>query len=53
LKLIGILEGIDEGYLENKVVGLPNAHLPSDHISIAAEFRFLTNGPVGKEDGKK
>lgn len=33
-----VLGEVDKGYLE-KVVGFPNAHFPSDHICIIAEFR--------------
>ncbi|EDR11685.1 uncharacterized protein LACBIDRAFT_142382, partial [Laccaria bicolor S238N-H82] len=33
-----ILSGVDKDYLE-KVVGFPNAHFPSDHVCIVAEFR--------------
>ncbi|KAJ3510217.1 hypothetical protein NLJ89_g4809 [Agrocybe chaxingu] len=33
-----VLGGLDKGYLE-KVVGFPNPHFPSDHVSIVAEFR--------------
>jgi len=33
-----VLGEVDKGYLE-KVVGFPNAHFPSDHISLCAEFR--------------
>ncbi|KNZ80216.1 Glucose-repressible alcohol dehydrogenase transcriptional effector [Termitomyces sp. J132] len=34
----GALGEVDKGYLE-KVVGFPNAHFPSDHMCITAEFR--------------
>ncbi|RDB16704.1 Glucose-repressible alcohol dehydrogenase transcriptional effector [Hypsizygus marmoreus] len=33
-----VLGGVDKAYLE-KVVGFPNAHFPSDHVCIIAEFR--------------
>lgn len=33
-----VLGEVDRSYLE-KVVGFPNAHFPSDHVSIASEFR--------------
>lgn len=33
-----VLGEVNQPYLE-KVVGFPNAHYPSDHISIAAEFK--------------
>ncbi|BFZ60804.1 Glucose-repressible alcohol dehydrogenase transcriptional effector [Saitoella coloradoensis] len=39
LEVKGLLGGVDESYLE-RVVGFPNAHFPSDHIGIMAEFKF-------------
>lgn len=39
LGVSGLLAGVDEHYISS-VVGLPNCHLPSDHISILAEFKF-------------
>jgi CCR4-NOT transcription complex subunit 6 len=39
LSVTGLLGEIDQSYL-NKVVGFPNAHFPSDHISILAELRI-------------
>ncbi|KAG5437088.1 hypothetical protein PCANB_001209 [Pneumocystis canis] len=41
LEVIGLLQEVDRQYL-NGVVGFPNAHFPSDHISILAEFKFLS-----------
>jgi len=38
LSVRSVLGEIDKTYLE-KVVGFPNAHFPSDHICIGAEFR--------------
>jgi CCR4-NOT transcription complex subunit 6 len=38
LEVNAILGGVDKDYLE-KVVGFPNAHFPSDHLCIVAEFR--------------
>jgi len=38
LAVNGVLSEIDSSYLE-KVVGFPNAHFPSDHICLVAEFR--------------
>ncbi|CAG8492508.1 21725_t:CDS:2 [Rhizophagus irregularis] len=38
LSVTGLLGGIDKEYL-TKMVGFPNAHFPSDHIVILAEFR--------------
>jgi CCR4-NOT transcription complex subunit 6 len=35
----GLLGEVDRTYLE-KVVGFPNAHFPSDHISLMAELKF-------------
>ncbi|CAE6441736.1 unnamed protein product [Rhizoctonia solani] len=35
-----VLGEVDQTYL-SKVVGFPNAHFPSDHVLIAAEFRIL------------
>ncbi|KAL9544644.1 hypothetical protein MBANPS3_007511 [Mucor bainieri] len=39
LDAISLLGPIDPDYLA-KVVGFPNAHFPSDHIPIMAEFKF-------------
>ncbi|KAK7044271.1 Glucose-repressible alcohol dehydrogenase transcriptional effector [Paramarasmius palmivorus] len=38
LAVNSVLDTIDEAYLE-KSVGFPNAHFPSDHVCIMAEFR--------------
>jgi CCR4-NOT transcription complex subunit 6 len=38
LSVTGLLGEVDPAYL-SKVVGFPNAHFPSDHISILAEFK--------------
>ncbi|KAF9010749.1 Endonuclease/exonuclease/phosphatase [Cyathus striatus] len=38
LGINGVLGGVDVKYLE-KEVGFPNAHFPSDHICLIAEFR--------------
>ncbi|KAG5641853.1 hypothetical protein DXG03_004112 [Asterophora parasitica] len=38
LAVNALLGEVDAGYLE-KVVGFPNAHFPSDHVLIVAEFR--------------
>ncbi|KAI9190472.1 Glucose-repressible alcohol dehydrogenase transcriptional effector [Blastocladiella emersonii ATCC 22665] len=38
LSVIGLLGGVDKNYCK-KVVGFPNAHFPSDHIPLLAEFR--------------
>lgn len=39
LSVTGLLGEIDQSYI-SKVVGFPNAHFPSDHISILAELKF-------------
>ncbi|KAN0065140.1 Glucose-repressible alcohol dehydrogenase transcriptional effector [Thecaphora frezii] len=38
LAVTGLLGEVDKGYL-SKVVGFPNAHFPSDHVCILAEYR--------------
>ncbi|KAI0081942.1 hypothetical protein K474DRAFT_1655835 [Panus rudis PR-1116 ss-1] len=38
LAVNSVLGEVDRSYLD-KVVGFPNAHFPSDHLCIAAEFR--------------
>ena len=38
LSVIGLLGEVDQNYL-NKIVGFPNVHFPSDHLSLFAEFR--------------
>ncbi|KAG8700485.1 Glucose-repressible alcohol dehydrogenase transcriptional effector [Ceratobasidium sp. 395] len=35
-----VLGEIDKDYL-SKCVGFPNAHFPSDHIQVSAQFRIL------------
>ncbi|ODV61618.1 CCR4-NOT core exoribonuclease subunit CCR4 ASCRUDRAFT_33819 [Ascoidea rubescens DSM 1968] len=42
LNVKGLLGKIDEKYLEN-VIGLPNAHFPSDHIPLVAKYSFKKN----------
>lgn len=39
LSVTGLLGEVDSTYL-GKVVGFPNAHWPSDHISVLAEFKW-------------
>jgi len=39
LSVTALLGEVDQSYL-NKVVGFPNAHFPSDHIYILAEFKI-------------
>ncbi|KAI0364341.1 hypothetical protein BV20DRAFT_929784, partial [Pilatotrama ljubarskyi] len=38
LSVNSILGAVDPSYLD-KAVGFPNAHFPSDHLSIVSEFR--------------
>ncbi|KAF9050210.1 Endonuclease/exonuclease/phosphatase [Panaeolus papilionaceus] len=40
-----VLGDVDKGYLE-KVVGFPNPHYPSDHVSIVSEFRIKPPRPA-------
>ncbi|KAG8970351.1 Glucose-repressible alcohol dehydrogenase transcriptional effector [Tulasnella sp. 419] len=49
LTVEGVLGEVDEKYLE-KVVGFPNAHFPSDHVCIIADFRVNRQKEV-KEGG--
>ncbi|TIB81323.1 glucose-repressible alcohol dehydrogenase transcriptional effector [Wallemia mellicola] len=39
LSVIGLLGEVDQSYL-NKIVGFPNVHFPSDHLSLFTEFRL-------------
>jgi len=39
LSVLGLLGGVEREYM-SRVVGFPNAHFPSDHIPILAEFKF-------------
>lgn len=41
LSVTGLLGEVDKDYL-SRVVGFPNAHWPSDHISVLAEFKIRT-----------
>ncbi|KAG9293308.1 hypothetical protein G9A89_007554 [Geosiphon pyriformis] len=45
LTVTGLLGGIDKEYLK-KIVGFPNAHFPSDHVVILAEFRLKPPAPI-------
>ncbi|KAI9137825.1 Endonuclease/exonuclease/phosphatase [Paraphysoderma sedebokerense] len=47
MNVIGLLGGIDKSYTD-KCVGFPNAHFPSDHIPILAEFRVT---PPSQQNG--
>jgi len=39
LSVLGLLGGVEREYM-SRVVGFPNAHFPSDHVPILAEFKF-------------
>ncbi|KAI8357127.1 Endonuclease/exonuclease/phosphatase [Mortierella sp. GBAus27b] len=39
LSVLGLLGGVEKEYM-SRVVGFPNAHFPSDHVPILAEFKF-------------
>ncbi|KAL7750482.1 Glucose-repressible alcohol dehydrogenase transcriptional effector [Sorochytrium milnesiophthora] len=39
MSVIGTLGGVEKAYVD-KCVGFPNAHFPSDHIPVLAEFRL-------------
>ncbi|KAI9224207.1 Endonuclease/exonuclease/phosphatase [Blastocladiella britannica] len=39
LSVVGLLGGVDKSFTR-KCVGFPNAHFPSDHIPLLAEFRI-------------
>ncbi|WFD22438.1 poly(A)-specific ribonuclease [Malassezia equina] len=41
----GLLGEVDTGYL-SRVVGFPNAHFPSDHVCILAEFKMPPRRPA-------
>ncbi|ORY31627.1 Endonuclease/exonuclease/phosphatase [Naematelia encephala] len=40
IKVTSVLGDVDRAYLD-KAVGFPNAHFPSDHIPVFAQFRIL------------
>ncbi|KAK9456971.1 Endonuclease/exonuclease/phosphatase [Dipodascopsis uninucleata] len=42
LNVMGLIGEVDKEYM-SKVVGFPNAHFPSDHISIFAQLQFRKN----------
>ncbi|GES85481.1 glucose-repressible alcohol dehydrogenase transcriptional effector [Rhizophagus clarus] len=48
LSVTGLLGGIDKEYL-TKMVGFPNAHFPSDHVVILAEFRVKPPQPIPQQ----
>eukprot|EP01135_Chromosphaera_perkinsii_P012169 Nk52_evm7s2604 gene=Nk52_evmTU7s2604 len=37
----GLVGGVNTTYMENTFLGCPNAHFPSDHISLMTEFKLL------------
>ncbi|KAI1316069.1 Glucose-repressible alcohol dehydrogenase transcriptional effector [Mortierella claussenii] len=39
LSVLGLLGGVEKEYM-SRVVGFPNAHFPSDHVPILAEFKI-------------
>ncbi|KAI9239814.1 MAG: Endonuclease/exonuclease/phosphatase [Podila humilis] len=45
--VLGLLGGVEKEYM-SRVVGFPNAHFPSDHIPILAEFKFRTQATASK-----
>ncbi|RHZ79076.1 hypothetical protein Glove_152g102 [Diversispora epigaea] len=47
LTVTGLLGGVDREYL-SKMVGFPNAHFPSDHVVILAEFRIKNLQPISQ-----
>ncbi|CAD6909995.1 unnamed protein product [Tilletia controversa] len=49
LAVSGLLGDVDRAYRE-KVVGFPNAHFPSDHVCLLAEFT-VRPGPVSTAGG--
>lgn len=53
LSVRGLLGEIDKEYTSH-YIGLPNAHLPSDHIPLMAEFHLRDNGHgISKKDGRR
>ena len=41
MKLLGVLGPMDENwFIDNKVVGCPHPHVPSDHFSLFVEFEM-------------
>ncbi|EPQ25897.1 uncharacterized protein PFL1_06570 [Pseudozyma flocculosa PF-1] len=51
LAVTGLLGEVDRGYL-SKVVGFPNAHFPSDHVCILAEYRVKHPNTAGSTGPK-
>jgi CCR4-NOT transcription complex subunit 6 len=47
LQVLGQLGPYDqEWFRENKVIGCPHPHVPSDHFSLMVEFEMLIQPPV-------
>ncbi|XP_052775665.1 CCR4-NOT transcription complex subunit 6-like [Mya arenaria] len=58
MNLLGVLGPMDENwFIENKVVGCPHPHIPSDHFSLFVEFEMPVPYPdintILKEDSHK
>ncbi|KAG0021391.1 Glucose-repressible alcohol dehydrogenase transcriptional effector [Entomortierella chlamydospora] len=47
LSVLGLLGGVEKEYM-SRVVGFPNAHFPSDHVPILAEFKFRSQSTIPK-----
>lgn len=47
LSVLGLLGGVEKEYM-SRVVGFPNAHFPSDHVPILAEFKFQAQKSLPK-----
>ena len=55
MEVKGLLGNVDEQYLR-RVPGFPNAHFPSDHLALKAEFAIQpqkTNKPIDGEHGSR
>ncbi|XP_052071498.1 CCR4-NOT transcription complex subunit 6-like isoform X2 [Mytilus californianus] len=47
--LLGLLGPLDEGWFrQNKVVGCPHPHIPSDHFSLLVDFEMSLPFPSGR-----
>ncbi|KAG0066734.1 Glucose-repressible alcohol dehydrogenase transcriptional effector [Linnemannia elongata] len=47
LNVLGLLGGVEKEYM-SRCVGFPNAHFPSDHVPILAEFKFRSQASLPK-----
>ncbi|OAQ31097.1 hypothetical protein K457DRAFT_72485 [Linnemannia elongata AG-77] len=47
LSVLGLLGGVEKEYM-SRCVGFPNAHFPSDHVPILAEFKFRSQVALPK-----